>query len=96
MNIVLQHIVSMDDSNNLPLKDLTMKLAMLVALTTAQRGQSIHLMDTKGMVDEKEEYTFILGTNIKQNRPTKSPSEQTLCRKYMFSLLKKDTYHSWQ
>ena len=75
---MLQHIVSMGDSNNLPLKDLTMKLAMLVALTTAQRGQSIHLMDIKGMVAEKEAYTFMLGTNIKQSRPTKSPSERII------------------
>ena len=53
VNIVLQHIISMDDSNNLPLKDVTMKLAMLVSLTTAQRRQSLHLMDTEGMVAEK-------------------------------------------
>ena len=43
--IVLQHILSMDESNKLPLKDFTKKLAMLVTLTTAQSGQSIHLMD---------------------------------------------------
>ena len=75
---MLQHIVSIDDSNNLPLKDLTMKLAMLVSLTTAQRGQSVHFMDTKGMVAEKEAYTFMLSTNIKQSRPTKSPSERII------------------
>ena len=44
----------MDESNNLPLKESTKKLAMLVTLTTAQRGQSIHLMDIKGEVSEKE------------------------------------------
>ena len=78
VNIVLQHIISMDDSNNLPLKDVTMKLAMLVSLTTAQRRQSLHLMDTEGMVAEKEAYTFLMGTNIKQSRPTKSPSERII------------------
>ena len=78
VNIVLQHIISMDDSNNLPVKEVTMKLAMLVTLTTAQRRQSLHLMDTEGMVAEKEAYTFLMDTNIKQSRPTKSPSERII------------------
>lgn len=68
----------MDDSNNLPLKEVTMKLAMLVTLTTAQRRQSLHLINTEGMVAEKEAYTFLTGTNIKQGRPTKSPSERII------------------
>lgn len=42
-NSVLQYISSMGDSQDLSLKDLTLKLTMLVALTTAQRGQSLHL-----------------------------------------------------
>ena len=78
VNIVLQHIISMDDSNNLPLKEVTMKLAMLVTLTTAQRRQSLHLMDTEGMFAEKEAYAFLTGTNIKQSTPTKSPSERII------------------
>ena len=44
----------MDESNKLPIKDSTKKLAMLVTLTTAQRGQSIHLKDIKAVVAEKE------------------------------------------
>lgn len=44
----------MDESNKLPIKDSTKKLATLVTLTTAQRGQSIHLKDIKGVVAEKE------------------------------------------
>lgn len=51
---MLQHILSMDESNKLPIKDSTKKLATLVTLTTAQRGQSIHLKDIKGVVAEKE------------------------------------------
>lgn len=43
VNSVLQYISSMGDSQDLSLKDLTLKLTMLVALTTAQRGQSLHL-----------------------------------------------------
>ena len=59
----------MDDSNNLPLKDVTMKLAMLVSLTTAQRRQSLHLMDTEGMVAEKEAYTFLMVQTLSKADP---------------------------
>ena len=38
VNLVLQYIGSMGNSQELSLKDLTLKLVMLVALTTAQRG----------------------------------------------------------
>ena len=40
----------MGNSQELSIKDLTLKLVMLVALTTAQRGQSLHLLDTLNMV----------------------------------------------
>ena len=75
VNLVLRHLWSMGDTENLTLKQLTLKFVMLVALTTAQRGQSLHLMDTEGMVKEEGTYIFMLNSNIKQSKPTKSPSE---------------------
>ena len=51
---------------------------MPVTLTTPQKGQSIHQMDTKGIVAEKEAYTFMIGTNIKQSRPKKAPSKRII------------------
>jgi len=50
VNLVLQCSGSLGNSQELSLKDLTFKLAMLVSLTTAQRGQSLHLLDTQNMV----------------------------------------------
>ena len=50
VNLVLQYISSMGNSQELSLKDLTLKLVMLVVLTTAQRGQSLHLLHTQNMV----------------------------------------------
>lgn len=48
---------------------------MLIALTTAQRGQSLQLLDTQNMVQEETAYTFMLNSNLKQSKPGKSTSE---------------------
>ena len=47
---MLQYLLSVKDTKDLTLKDLTLKHVILVALTTVQRGQSWHLMDTGNMV----------------------------------------------
>ncbi|XP_068761480.1 uncharacterized protein [Montipora capricornis] len=73
VNLVLQYINSMGNSQELSLKDLTLKLVMLVALTTAQRGQS--LQNTQNMVQEETAHTFMLTSNLKQSKPGKSASD---------------------
>ena len=65
----------MGNSRELSLKDLTLKLVMLVALTTAQRRQSLQLLDTQNMVQEETTYTVMLNSNLKQSKPGKSTSE---------------------
>ena len=75
VNLVLQYIGSMGNSQELSLKDLTLKLVMLVVLTTAQRGQSLQLLDTQNMVQEETAYTFMLNSNLKQSKPGKSTSD---------------------
>ena len=75
VDLVLQYIGSMGNSQELSLKDLTLKLVMLVVLTTAQRGQSLHLLDTQNMVQEVTAYTFMLNSNLKQSKPGRSTSE---------------------
>jgi len=65
----------MGNSQELSLKDLTLQLVMLVALTTAQRGQSLHLLDTPHMVQEETAYMFMLNSNLKQRKPGRSTSE---------------------
>ena len=71
VSLVLQYFESMEDTEELTLKDLTLKFVMLVA----QRGQSLHLMDIGGMVKEQELNVFMLNDNVKQSKPTKSQSE---------------------
>lgn len=45
VSIVLDYLETLYPHQNLSLKELTLKLVMLTALVTGQRGQSIHLMD---------------------------------------------------
>ena len=52
-----------------------LKLVMLVALTTAQRSESIHLFDTTGVVWEETRYIFLLNSHIKQSKPGGTSSE---------------------
>ena len=75
VNLVLQYLGAMGSSQELSLKHLTLKLVMLVALTTAQRGQSLHHLDTLNMVHEETAYTFMLDSNLKQSKPGRSTSD---------------------
>ena len=68
----------MKDTKDLTLKDLSLKLVILVALTTAQRGQSLHLMGAANMVHEENSLVFMLGSAIKQTKPGRSSSELTI------------------
>lgn len=48
-------------NDQLSLKDLTLKTVMLVALVTAQRVQSLYLLDTTNMASEEDKIVFQLG-----------------------------------
>ena len=52
VNIVLQYLQSMDRATELSIKDLTLKLVMLTALTTAGREQTLRLLNLEGMVKD--------------------------------------------
>lgn len=56
---------------SLNLKDLTLKLTMLVALTGAARTQSIHLLSVNNLKKLNTEYVFKYDGLHKQNRPFK-------------------------
>ena len=78
VDTMLQYLLSLPDTNALSLKDITLKLVILVAITTAQRGQSLHLMDIANMVKEKDSLTFMLASSIKQTQPGRPLSELTI------------------
>lgn len=66
---VLQEIRHMDPLHSLSLKELTLKLVMLMALTQAARVQTLHLLMIKGISLGEESILIYLGDNIKQCRP---------------------------
>ena len=76
VNIVLQYLQSMDRATELSIKDLTLKLVMLTALTTAGREQTLHLLNLEGMVKDDSSIVFVLSSNVNQSRPTSSLKER--------------------
>lgn len=59
----------MDPLSELSLKELTLKLVMLMALTQAARVQTLHLLLCTGACIEQSSVTLWLGGNLKQCRP---------------------------
>ncbi|CAG2205297.1 unnamed protein product [Mytilus edulis] len=66
---VLHFLRSLSPVKYLKLKDLTLKLTMLIALTNAARAQSIHLMNVNHVHKVKGEFIFVLNELVKQSRP---------------------------
>ncbi|XP_045131683.1 uncharacterized protein LOC123516453 isoform X1 [Portunus trituberculatus] len=66
---VLRQLQSMHPLHTLSLKDLTLKLVMLMALTQAVRLQTLHLLTIKGLCIEQDFIMVPLSGNIKQCRP---------------------------
>ena len=63
VQMVLTYPSSFPEVAKLRLKPLTLKTIMLVALVTAQRGQSLHMLDIEFMIE------FTLPEHVKQSRP---------------------------
>ena len=68
VSVVLHYLSSVKSNNNLSLHDLNMKLAMLLALTTGQRCQSLMYIDIRN-IDINDLYIKIrFGDLLKQSR----------------------------
>ena len=69
---VLTYLAATNPVDKLDLKMLTLKLVMLIALVSAQRGQSLHILDIGPgrMKEVPDGYgEFLLTSHIKQSRP---------------------------
>ena len=72
---VLNYVSSLNPFEKLELKPLTLKLIMLISLVSAQRGQSLHILDIAYMKEAPDGFEFLLSEHIKQSRPSyKAPS----------------------
>ena len=71
INQVLQFLKNYSPNNSLSLKELTYKLATLLALVTIQRKQTLLQLDISDacLKKSKDEYIFVLSKHVKQSRP---------------------------
>lgn len=68
-SLVLTYLKKLSPIKYISFKDLTLKLVMLIALTTASRSQSLNLLTIRNI--EKKRSSFVLYFNglLKQSRP---------------------------
>ena len=85
---VLRYLSSLGTPSTMNLKTLSTKRAMLVALVTAQRGQSLLMLGINFMKQDESMFEFLLPEHVKQSRPGYTPptvilnafpSDETLC-----------------
>ena len=74
---VLNYLSSLVPNEEITILKLASKLATLIALLSAQRGQSLHLLDIRNMTLTDDKVSFRIGDLIKQSRPGKHISELT-------------------
>lgn len=64
--IVLYHLRTFSAIDSLPLKQLTLKLVMLIALLSAQRFQTLQSLSLGRMSSAPGKYTFYVSSILKQ------------------------------
>lgn len=68
-SVVILYIKGKEQAEDLNLKDLTLKLTMLLALLSTQRIQTLALLNTDHLSLEKDKATFRVDKLLKQSRP---------------------------
>ena len=88
VNVVLKYLSNLGQPEEQTLKMLTYKTAMLLALLTGQRRQTLHAFDVTAMQLNPEKCVFVIKTLLKTSRPGKHLSsvefqsykeDRTLC-----------------
>ena len=69
VTLVLTALRGMAPVDQLSLRDLTLKVTMLMALVQAARVQSLHMLSKDGYKRTEDRFIFMLNGSIKQNRP---------------------------
>lgn len=68
-NVVLHYIKGSKQANELTLKELTLKLTMLLALLSTQRIQTLAVLNVDYLVIDKDKAVFRVKKLLKQSRP---------------------------
>ena len=69
VNIVLNFLNTLDFASELSLKDLSLKLTMLLCLTTAQCGQTICSFDVNYVQEFDDKYRITVMQKLKSSKP---------------------------
>ena len=69
VSIVLRFLNTLSPVSSLSLKNLSLKLVMLLSLVTAQRGQTLHLLDINLMSTYDSSIVFTFNKPLKQSNP---------------------------
>ena len=69
INTVLKYLKGIQIDKDLTLRDLTLKLTMLLALLSGQRCQTLHLLSLEGMTLEAQQCKFKISEPIKSTKP---------------------------
>ncbi len=72
VRVVFNYLRKLSPANSLSLKQLSLKLVMLIALSTAQRSQTIHKLRLENLYYKGSAAYFRITDLIKQSRPGKS------------------------
>ena len=67
--MVLKYLKTLHPPEQLSLKDLTLKMVVLIALMSGQRCQTIHALDTTTIVLSAEKSVFYIYKLLKTSRP---------------------------
>ena len=94
VSIVTRYITAMGENGSLPLKSLSLKLVMLLALTRPSRSHDLSNLDLRYMKSLPDGVEFKPSTLAKQSRPSKPaapfvfpafPADKNLCPKESLS-----------
>jgi hypothetical protein len=97
---VLGYLRKLSPIKFISLKDLTLKLVMLIAIITASRVQSLYLLTLNGLEKNFHSYTIFFDGLLKQNRPSWSqncielfayPPDRRLCVTFVLKEYLKQT-----
>lgn len=69
VNLVLKYLRKLSPVKILSLKDLTLKLTMLLGLTNAARAQTLHVLSYKQLKKSSSGYLLKFNSLLKQSRP---------------------------
>ena len=75
VDVVLSYLISMGDNSQLSLKQLSQKLAVLMALVQASRSSELHALDVRFRVYRLDGVVFTLPTMTK-NRKAGTPAKE--------------------